>query len=56
MNVPRGLTTLHRWILGKLTCVIVCRTYMDYVIQVCFSKVDELLSAIVLLVHVNQAD
>ena len=29
-HVPRGLTTLHRWILGKLTWVVLCRTYVCF--------------------------
>ena len=48
-NVPRALTTLHRWILEKKNCVVLCRVLM-YVLYVCFSKMDNLLSVIVLLV------
>ena len=45
-NVLGALTPLHRWILGKFACVILCRVhawYNMYVMYVCFSEADTLL-------------
>ena len=48
-HVPRGLTTLHRWILGNLLALFY--VVHLYVLYVCFSKADNLLSVVLLLVH-----
>ena len=38
-TMSRGLTTLHRWILGKLTCAILRRSYVRLcALYVCFFK------------------